>query len=79
LLVVASDATANRQDLMRAAERLGGSCLVHGDMQSLGRLLGREVVAVAAVTDREIAAAVREASLCADEMTAGAEEGTGEK
>jgi predicted RNA-binding protein YlxR (DUF448 family)/ribosomal protein L7Ae-like RNA K-turn-binding protein len=72
LLVVAGDAQENRQDLMRAAERLGAACLVHGDKAILGRLFGRETVAVAAVTDRALANELQIAARCAAEISEGA-------
>jgi predicted RNA-binding protein YlxR (DUF448 family)/ribosomal protein L7Ae-like RNA K-turn-binding protein len=79
VLVVAGDATENRQELMRAAERLGGSCLVHGDKASLGRLFGRETVAVVAIVDRDIATELQNAARCAAEIAGGAGEGTREE
>jgi uncharacterized protein len=74
LLIVAADATENRQELMRAAERIGGSCLVHGDKASLGRLFGREIVAVAAITDRNIADELQTAARCAADIAGTREE-----
>lgn len=65
LLVVAGDATEQRQDLMTAAERLGGHCVLYGDKAGLGRLFGRETVAVVAVTEQNIAEEVQRAARCA--------------
>jgi ribosomal protein L7Ae-like RNA K-turn-binding protein len=65
LIVVASDASEQRQQLMASAERLGQSCLLYGDKASLGRLFGRETVAVVAVTDPNIAEEVQRAARCA--------------
>jgi predicted RNA-binding protein YlxR (DUF448 family)/ribosomal protein L30E len=79
VLVVAGDATENRQELMRAAERLGGSCLIHGDKASLGRIFGRETVAVAAITDRGIADELQSAARCAAEIAGAAGEGKHEE
>lgn len=72
MLVIAGDAIESRQELMRAAERLGAACLVHGDKTSLGRLFGRETVAVAAVTDRALASELQSAARCAAEISEGA-------
>lgn len=70
LLVLAQDAGEGQQDLQRTAERLGGRCLLYGDKASLGRLFGRELVAVAAVTDTTIADAVRAAAHALSELGA---------
>jgi ribosomal protein L7Ae-like RNA K-turn-binding protein len=70
LLIVASDAGSSRDELMQAAERLGGHCLVYSDKTSLGRLFGRETVAVVAVTDSDIASEVQHAARCAAELIA---------
>jgi ribosomal protein L7Ae-like RNA K-turn-binding protein len=69
LLVVAGDAADNRDELMRSVERLGGQCLVYGDRASLGALFGREMVAVLAITDRELAVEVKTAAECAAAIT----------
>jgi predicted RNA-binding protein YlxR (DUF448 family)/ribosomal protein L7Ae-like RNA K-turn-binding protein len=79
VLIVAADATENRQELMRSAERLGGGCVVHGDKASLGRLFGRETVAVAAITDRDLAEELRTAARCAAEIAGAATDGTREE
>jgi ribosomal protein L7Ae-like RNA K-turn-binding protein len=70
LLIVASDASDQKDELIRAAERLGGNCLVHGDKASLGRLFGREMVAVVAVMDSGIARELQHAARCAAELIA---------
>jgi predicted RNA-binding protein YlxR (DUF448 family)/ribosomal protein L30E len=73
LLVVAGDATENREELMQAAARLGGSCIVHGDRSSLGALFGRELVAVVAITDPDLAQEVQSAAECAASITGASE------
>jgi predicted RNA-binding protein YlxR (DUF448 family) len=55
LLVVARDAAPGREELSRAAERLGGDCLVYGDKRTLGKLFGRDELAVIAVLDAGVA------------------------
>jgi predicted RNA-binding protein YlxR (DUF448 family) len=55
LLVLAKDAGEGQQDQQRAAERLGGRCMLFGDKAELGRLFGRELVAVVAITDPTMA------------------------
>jgi predicted RNA-binding protein YlxR (DUF448 family) len=54
-LIVAQDAANSRDALMESAQRLGGSCIVHGDKSALGKLFGRETLAVIAVTDARLA------------------------
>jgi predicted RNA-binding protein YlxR (DUF448 family) len=66
LLVVAGDASDAREELMAAAERLGGHCVLFGDKAGLGRLFGRETVAVVAVTDGNIAQEMQRAARCVD-------------
>jgi predicted RNA-binding protein YlxR (DUF448 family) len=68
LLIVASDAGEGQQGLRAAQERLGKRCLVLGDRSSLGKLAGRELVAVMALMDERLADEVREAARCADEL-----------
>ncbi len=70
LLVVAGDAVDNRRELTEAAARLGASCLVHGDKADLGKLFGRETVAVVAVTDPLIAEELQRAARCAAQLVA---------
>jgi len=72
LLVVAADAAGRREELTRAAERLGGACVVFGTKDSLGRRLGRAETGVLSVNDRGIAeeiadVAARVAALSEDE------------
>lgn len=62
MLIVADDAAESRNDVLDAASRLGGSCLVHADKSHLGRLFNRDQIAVVAVTDSAIADALTEAS-----------------
>lgn len=65
LVVVASDASERREDLVSAAERLGRHCIVHTDKASLGRLFGRDMVAVVAITELDIATELQHATQCA--------------
>ena len=62
MLIVADDAAESRSEVMNAAARLGGSCLVHTNKSHLGRLFNRDQIAVVAVTDSAIAHALDEAS-----------------
>lgn len=62
MLIVADDAAASGNEVRDAAARLGGSCLVHGDKNHLGRLFNRDQIAVVAVTDPALAHALDEAS-----------------
>lgn len=62
MLIVADDAAESRSEVLDAAVRLGGSCLVHADKSHLGRLFDRDQIAVVAVTDSAIARALDEAS-----------------
>lgn len=55
LLVVAEDAEGSREDLERAAERLGRACLVWNTKHRLGRLFSRPTLSIFAVLDRGIA------------------------
>ena len=64
LLVVAADAAGRREELVRAAERLGDDCVVYRDKSSLGRLFGRDEVGVLAIDDRGIAEEVARAAAC---------------
>jgi predicted RNA-binding protein YlxR (DUF448 family)/ribosomal protein L7Ae-like RNA K-turn-binding protein len=70
LLVLANDAGEGQQELQGAAERLGGRCMLFGDKAALGRLYGRELVAVVAITDTTIAQALRSAADCIAELGA---------
>jgi predicted RNA-binding protein YlxR (DUF448 family)/ribosomal protein L7Ae-like RNA K-turn-binding protein len=62
LLCVAEDAAGRRQELTAAAERLGKACAVLGPKAEVGRLFGRDEVAVLAIEDAGIAAEVNRAS-----------------
>ncbi|MDD9968953.1 MAG: hypothetical protein OXR73_22115 [Myxococcales bacterium] len=62
LLIVAEDAAGRRGELMDAASRLGGRCLVFGDKRYLGALFGRQELGVMGVLDGGIAGEVREAA-----------------
>ena len=62
MLIVAGDAAESRSEVMDAAARLGGSCLVHANKSHLGGLFNRDQIAVVAVTDSAIAHALDEAS-----------------
>jgi hypothetical protein len=64
LLVVAADAAGRREEIERAAERLGDDCIVYGDKSSLGRLFGRDEVGVLAIDDRGIAKEIARAAAC---------------
>jgi hypothetical protein len=75
-LVVAGDAGEGHEGLLHAAERLGRRCLVVGDRASLGKLVGRELVAVLAITDPHLAARTRDVAELAAEL-GGVETGAG--
>lgn len=60
LLIVAADAGEGQQELLQAAARLGGRCVVLGDRASLGKLAGRELLAVLAITDKRFAERIRD-------------------
>jgi predicted RNA-binding protein YlxR (DUF448 family) len=77
LLVLAHDAGEGQQDLQQTVERLGGRCALYGDRASLGRLFGRELVAVVAITDPAIAEAARAALRCLGELSGAAETSVG--
>lgn len=62
LLCVAEDAAGRRQELTASAERLGKACVVLGPKAELGKLFGRDEVAVLAIEDNGIAAEVHRAS-----------------
>ena len=68
LLIVAGDAGDGHEGLLHAAERLGRRCIVLGDRASLGKLAGRELVAVMAITDPHFAERTRDAALLAAEL-----------
>lgn len=68
LLLVASDAEGNREELVAAAERLGQSCLVWSNKQELGRLFGRALLSIVGVLDAGIASELRQVVRCASEL-----------
>jgi predicted RNA-binding protein YlxR (DUF448 family) len=55
LLVIASDAEGSREELERAAHRLGRACLVWNTKSGLGRLFSRATLSILAVLDNGIA------------------------
>jgi predicted RNA-binding protein YlxR (DUF448 family)/ribosomal protein L30E len=59
LLVVAHDAEGSREDLERAAARLGRDCLVWNTKQGLGRVFNRTTLSILAVLDIGIADEMR--------------------
>jgi predicted RNA-binding protein YlxR (DUF448 family)/ribosomal protein L30E len=58
LLVVAEDAASSRDEITRAAERLGSRCLVFSTKQRLGEVFGRAPVGIVAIRDSGIAEAL---------------------
>jgi ribosomal protein L7Ae-like RNA K-turn-binding protein len=68
VLLVASDAEGHREELVAAAERLGGSCLVWSNKQELGRLFGRALLSIVGVLDAGIASELRQVVRCASEL-----------
>lgn len=66
LLVVAADAAHASAELEQVAERLGEKCLVYGDKEMLGKLLGRPALAVIAVLDAAIGDELRTAAQSAN-------------
>jgi ribosomal protein L7Ae-like RNA K-turn-binding protein len=69
LLVVAGDAEGSRQDLERAAEKLGRACLVWNTKDGLGRLFGRPLLSVLAILDEGIADELGQALRCVAELS----------
>jgi predicted RNA-binding protein YlxR (DUF448 family) len=69
LLVVAADAEGRREELARGIARLGGACVSHRDRGSLGRLFGRDELAVLAITDGGLAAEIGRAATSANELS----------
>lgn len=59
LLVIAHDAEGSREELERAATRLGRACLVWNSKQGLGRVFNRPTLSILAVLDRGIADEMR--------------------
>jgi len=68
MLLVADDAEGDREELSAAAQRLGRSCLVFRDRESLGRLFGRSVLSLVGVLDAGIAAELRHVVQCATDL-----------
>jgi len=68
LLVVADDAAGRRDELVAQAERLDGRCIVYGNKEHLGELLGRPEVGVVAVRDDRLAEEIRRAALSVAEL-----------
>lgn len=59
LLVIAHDAEGSREELERAASRLGRACLVWNSKLGLGRVFNRPTLSILAVLDRGIADEMR--------------------
>jgi uncharacterized protein len=59
LLVIAHDAEGSREELERAANRLGRACLVWNSKLGLGRVFNRPTLSILAVLDRGIADEMR--------------------
>lgn len=68
LLVIAEDAAGRRDELTATAERLGRRCVVFGDKERLGGLLGRASLGVLAVLHDDIASEIRDAMECHAEL-----------
>ena len=68
LLLVASDAEGDREELTQAATRLGRGCLVWRNKQELGALFGRALLSIVAVLDAGIASELRHVVRCAAEL-----------
>lgn len=62
MLLVAKDASGDRDDLERAAAMLERRCVTWGTKQELGGLLGRETLAVVGLLDDNIAEELRSAA-----------------
>jgi ribosomal protein L7Ae-like RNA K-turn-binding protein len=67
-LVIAEDAEGSREELTRAAERLGARCLVWSNKEELGRLFGRAMLSIVGVLDAGIATELRHVVRCAAEL-----------
>jgi len=68
LLLVASDAEGDRENLTQAAARLGRDCLVWRNKQELGALFGRALLSIVAVLEAGIANELRHVVRCAAEL-----------
>lgn len=67
-LLIAEDAEGSREELARAAERLGARCLVWSNKEELGRLFGRAMLSIVGVLDAGIATELRHVVRCAAEL-----------
>jgi len=67
-LLIAQEAEGSRDELARAAERLGARCLVWSTKEELGRLFGRAMLSIVAVLDVGIATELRHVVRCAAEL-----------
>lgn len=67
-LLIATDAEGSRDELARAAERLGARCLVWSTKEELGRLFGRAMLSIVGVLDAGIATELRHVVRCAAEL-----------
>ncbi|HET8937886.1 MAG TPA: DUF448 domain-containing protein [Polyangiales bacterium] len=67
-LLIAHDAEGSREELARAAERLGARCLVWSTKEELGRLFGRAMLSIVGVLDAGIATELRHVVRCAAEL-----------
>jgi uncharacterized protein len=68
VLLIAKDAEGSRDELTRAAERLGARCLVWSTKDELGRLFGRAMLSIVGVLDAGIATELRHVVRCAAEL-----------
>ena len=68
VLLIAKDAEGSRDELARAAERLGARCLVWNTKEELGRLFGRAMLSIVGVLDAGIATELRHVVRCAAEL-----------
>ena len=67
-LLIAEDAEGSREELTRAAERLGARCFVWSNKEDLGRLFGRAMLSIVGVLDAGIATELRHVVRCAAEL-----------
>jgi ribosomal protein L7Ae-like RNA K-turn-binding protein len=67
-LLIARDAEGSRDELARAAERLGARCFVWSTKEELGRLFGRAMLSIVGVLDDGIATELRHVVRCAAEL-----------
>lgn len=69
LLLVANDAAGRREELTRAADRLGRACAVFGTKQTLGQLFRREALGVIAILDVGIGQEIVRATSAMDALS----------